>query len=74
MRDSEMPRVPSIRITFENEPQRNGSTTTHSPDAAAAIRTLAELLDVAVQRATPTTITVMVTQAPELAACPSTAA
>ena len=55
---------PRIRITFENEPERNGSTTTHSPTLPAAMRTLGEMVNAAIQRPSLTTITVVITPAP----------
>jgi hypothetical protein len=50
-----------LRITFENEPKRNGSTTACPPSLPAAMQTLDEMVGAALTRPSPTTITITVT-------------
>jgi hypothetical protein len=57
------------KITFENEPERNGSTVhgvvAEAPDYVAIHATIQELLTVASKRETPSTITVVISPGPK---------
>jgi hypothetical protein len=49
-----------FKVTFENEPEKNGSTTSWPPSLVGCLHTVQELLEVAAKRDTPTTITIEV--------------
>jgi hypothetical protein len=57
------------KVTFENEPEVNGSTVSYPPGMEGCLRTLQEQLEVAEGRTTPTVITVEVL--PEGGAAPA---